>query len=456
MAGNKAIIGIFVALILFGGLGVFLYLYFKTNMFKSEGDACVPTDKEFVENTDKKTYEVNDKKACVATSCATGYTIDSATNKCVLASTTPATTSGTPTSGETQTPATTPPSGTPATTPPSGTPATTPPSGTPTPAVYIPPTGVECIPTAYIDNGKQYRKDTAGVCKLVSCQGNYKPSLDGKKCEYKPDENIQSSFVTDCDAAFGGDVTSYCVSDSSAGIRWEWTGAGAKDFCNKQIEYYDVELTSERDPELRFKTKIPAGYSQAAISGLPSAYLKQNMEVKVDAINKEGRSILSKPRYWEIRRDQNRANCDELGIKPTDAYDKWNENNNIYRVSYLNEVGSTALGSFATYDSIGGLDDSGWTGIGARRVYNLPKRQGAGVITNCQVAEGGKWRRLMSDVDPENLPAVNFSTYCHGGFMWIVGDNDTSTQKVNKPPDNYKRFSASATAQGSTPAPAKK
>ena len=43
MASNSTI-GIMMMLLMFGGLGIFLYLYFKTNLFKNEGDSCEPTD----------------------------------------------------------------------------------------------------------------------------------------------------------------------------------------------------------------------------------------------------------------------------------------------------------------------------------------------------------------------------------------------------------------------------
>ena len=430
MAG-KAAIGIFVALFLFIGLGVFLYLYFKTNMFKSAGDACEPTDKEFVENTDKDTYEVSKSKACVATSCAKGYTLDSVTNKCVVATPTP-----TPTSGGTPTP--TPTSG--------GTPTTTPtPTPTPTPTVYIPPTGAECLGS--IINAAKFRRDTSGNCKLAECQSNFEPSLDGTKCVASASTSDAGSFGFNCDSTFQGETSSYCVSDESAGIRWGWTSDGAKDYCTKNvIDHFDIELTSERDPEVKFRTKVPSIFSQTAITGLPKPYMQQNLSVKLRAINKQGQDVFRYPRYWTLYRDQNKADCKAIGIQPTDAYLKWNENNNILRLSYYNRIGSGVKGSFATYDSIGLLDDSGYTYIDSSRVYYVPKRDGITLRSDCQAPPKSRHWNIMTEIDSAILPAFETSQLCN------AGGSSVGFSKVDILPQNYKMTPAPAPEPAPAPA----
>ncbi len=381
---QKAAIGIFIMLIIFGGLGIFLYLYFKTNTFKNEGDSCEPTDKEIIENTDKTTYKLSNSKACIPTTCVSGYTFSTASNTCVVSSSSSSTSDSNSNSSSSDTP-----------------------SDSDTPAAYEPPAGEVCIGSP-VPAAAEFRQDLkTKECKLSKCNPNYKISSDGKSCVY--DESVRGGVIAyDCEYQFMGDNTHYCLNDKEAGLRWDWASGSSKAYCNSQIDYYDVEFSSEWNPEIKFRTKVPGGTSQVGIKGLPTEFMKKTVSFSVMPYDKQGNPMFRERRYFTLFRDRDKESCSAVGGTISDAYYNWNEDDNIIKMTWT--MGNGNMGSIRIVDASGTSYDSGDQYVDTVRTLYVP--EGSLVRYWCQYGHDKDilWSELSN-----YAPSISSSHSCWAG-----------------------------------------
>jgi hypothetical protein len=198
------------------------------------------------------------------------------------------------------------------------------------------------------------------------------------------------------------------LNDNEAGIRWDWSSGSSKTYCNNQIDYYDVEFSSEWNPELKFRTKVPGGVSQVGIKGLPVEFMRKTVTFSVMPYDKQGNPMFSDRRYFTLYRDQNKESCSVIGGSTSDAYYNWNEDDNIIKMNWT--MGSGNVGSIRIVDGSGTSYDSGDLTDGTRRTLYVPK--GSLVRYWCQY---GSDKDILWSELANYAPTISSSHSCWAG-----------------------------------------
>ena len=375
MAGSSAIIGIVMLLFVFGGLGIFLYIYTHTTAFKNPGDPCVPTTKEKVKNASK--YALDSAKKCKVSTCADKFTAES--GKCVPKVVTPVSSSSSSSSS---------------------TPDTSAAAASlkdiqnqiaklgATGSSSSSKTGTPCAMPIAVPNAASSEYDSEGVCKLVSCQANYAISTDGTKCEKSATTNAASATFN-CNNEFSLNDTITCSSEGEAGVSWSWNN-NASSYCQRQIKYFKVDLVSSRDRTKKFTTYLPPESLEAGIKGMTAAWIgSKTLEFTVDAFNSAGVSLFEYPRKKIINPKESGVTCASVGITPISAYHNWNENDNITKLTWSMREPASALGSFHVEDTKGNIFSENEVGLDVNASLEIPG--GYTVITDCMDTAGGQY-----------------------------------------------------------------
>ena len=310
-----------------------------------------------------------------------------------------------------------------------------------TPPTYVKPTGEKCrYQGTAIKNASEYRLDLlTGECKLAQCNPNYSVAGDGLSCLY--DEKVATGTKAyNCEENFTIDSTALCTSDNEAGIKWSWTEKGSKEYCSKLISYYEISAYSERDVEMVFRTKVPGNVSQVGIANLPPPYYHQNMTFEIMAYNKDGVKVFTEPFVITLDNKTNRGACSAVGIAPVSAYERWNENDNIGKVTYHNAPGTALITEFLAHDAKGRLNSSGDVVVGHNGAFEIPTTNGAHITSRCVAGFGTlHWNKSIGEMKNRR---GHIDTICYNVSLayllpGLQGHNDTKYRDVDDPPKKY-------------------
>lgn len=362
-SGSGAVIGLFIFVFIFMGVGVFLY--FNPRLLQGEGDKCKPTEDELVDESNEKTYELDEDKECIPTECVEGYTLSN--GSCV---------SSTPTSSQSSSSDSSPSSSSDSSPSSSSSPTTSSPPSIPTVPI---PMGETCDMqlASAIPNAVSYRLNDAGICTLETCSTRYKVSPDRKSC-IKDEAKSNTVKQYDCSAKFSADETGACWLGNEAGIKFNFDRDSAT-YCGEQLKYIDVTVSSDANPAVKFRTRMDPASRSAGVRELPPGLMDANLLFTVNPVMKDGESLLDTPKIISLPLDKSKGSCQTAGIPVTDAYVDWNENDNLYKVHWVHLGGNK--GSVQLYDRTG------------KRVMNTPHLMHgqSGVTTTTSDMTGGTW-----------------------------------------------------------------
>jgi hypothetical protein len=139
---------------------------------------------------------------------------------------------------------------------------------------------------------------------------------------------VNTNKTFDCPMSFKSIDNELCYSGNEAGVKFGFDADGQGP-CSAQLKRYDVEVVSDKDPTIRFKTKLDPGAQSVGVKDLPPTYMDTDLTFYVNPIFKDGSLVLDTPKVIKVSKAKVTNSCSSKGITPLEAYYYWNENDNL-------------------------------------------------------------------------------------------------------------------------------